>query len=389
MKKRIEVFLFVDALGWELVRETRFLERELPERRKIRMQFGYSCTAIPTILSGKTPSDHGHLSLFCYDPEHSPFKLLGLVHPLLRPRSFWNRGRVRNLLSKVVRKLYGYTGYFQLYRMPLDRIGKMDYCEKKNLFVAKGMAPVENLCDVLEQSGLAFHISDWHLKDAENFAIGRRLLEEEKCEFLFLYTAGFDALEHAHVDDRKIIHSGLDFYADGIRGLIEAGTAHAGEFHITVFSDHGMTPLAGTLDLEAAIRQTGLVFGRDYAACCDSTMFRAYFLKPESEAVIREALVPFASSGRWLTREEERGYGIEREDRKFGDAIFLVNPGLQIVPSDMCGKPLNGMHGYDPDDPDSSAAILSNVPIPDDVTRVADYFGLMRRRIAELRELHR
>ncbi len=39
MKKRIEVFLFVDALGWELVRETHFMERELPERRKIRMQF--------------------------------------------------------------------------------------------------------------------------------------------------------------------------------------------------------------------------------------------------------------------------------------------------------------------------------------------------------------
>jgi len=114
MKKRIEVFLFIDALGWELVRETRFLERELPERRKIRMQFGSSCTAIPTILSGKTPSDHGHLSLFCYDPVHSPFKLLGAMHPFLHPRSFWNRGRVRNVLSKMVKKLYGYTGYFQL-----------------------------------------------------------------------------------------------------------------------------------------------------------------------------------------------------------------------------------------------------------------------------------
>lgn len=389
MKKRIEVFLFIDALGWELVRETRFLERELPERRRIRMQFGYSCAAIPTILSGKTPSEHGHLSLFCYDPAHSPFKLLGLMHPFLRPRSFWDRGRVRNVLSKLFRKLYGYTGYFQLYRMPLDRIGKMDYCEKKNLFVSKGMAPVENLCDVLEKSGLDFYISDWHRKDAENFAIGKRLLEEETCDFLFLYTAELDGLEHAHVDNRGMIHTRLDFYADGIRDLCEAGAAHAGEFHITVFSDHGMTPLAGTLDLRSAIEKTGLVFGKDYAACYDSTMFRAHFLKPESEAVIREALVPFASSGRWLTCDEEREYGIWREDRKFGDAIFLLNPGFQIVPSDMCGKPLNGMHGFDPDDPDSSAAILSNVPIPEDVTRVADYFGLMRRRIAELRELPR
>lgn len=389
MKKRIEVFLFIDALGWELVRETSFLERELPERRKIRMQFGYSCTAIPTILSGKTPSEHGHLGLFCYDPEHSPFKLLGLAHPLLRPRSFWDRGRVRNVLSRVVKKLYGYTGYFQLYRMPLDRIGKMDYCEKKNLFVSKGMAPVGNLCDLLEGSGLDFHISDWHLKDAENFAVGKRLLEEEKCDFLFLYTAGLDAFEHDHVDNRGMVHAKLEFYADGIRGLLEAGKAHSGEFHLTVFSDHGMTPLSGTVDLRSAVEKTGLVFGRDYAACYDSTMLRVHFLKPESETVIREALLPFAPSGRWITREEEREYGIERADRKFGDAIFLMNPGLQIVPSDMGGKPLNGMHGYDPEDPDSAAAILSNTPVPEEVTRVADFFGLMKRRIAELREMRR
>ena len=62
MKKYdVEIFLFIDALGWELVSKTGFMAEKLPFRRKIEMQFGYSSTAIPTILSGKTPSEHGHL----------------------------------------------------------------------------------------------------------------------------------------------------------------------------------------------------------------------------------------------------------------------------------------------------------------------------------------
>ena len=98
MKDAIEVFLFIDALGWELVQSTGFLSRELPERRCIRMQFGYSCSAIPTILSGRTPAEHGHLCLFCYDPPHSPFRLLGALHPLLcmRQRLRVRRTHVRN-----------------------------------------------------------------------------------------------------------------------------------------------------------------------------------------------------------------------------------------------------------------------------------------------------
>ena len=53
MKNEVVIFLFIDALGWELVSRTGFMESELPFRRKVEMQFGYSSTAVPTILSGR------------------------------------------------------------------------------------------------------------------------------------------------------------------------------------------------------------------------------------------------------------------------------------------------------------------------------------------------
>ena len=70
----VKVFVFVDALGWKQVQKYRFLEDLLPHRRSIEMQFGYSCTAIPTILTGQPPAVHGHLAFYDWAPDRSPFK---------------------------------------------------------------------------------------------------------------------------------------------------------------------------------------------------------------------------------------------------------------------------------------------------------------------------
>ena len=92
-----------------------------------------------------------------------------------------------------------------------------------------------------------------------------------------------------------------------------------------------------------------------------------------AEAKVREAFAKFP--GRWLAEDDMRRNGIWRDDRKFGDAVFLADPGVQFCPSDMGVKPLNGMHGYDPSDIDSLACWLSTEPVPDGVTRVCDYFS--------------
>ena len=84
--------------------------------------------------------------------------------------------------------------------------------------------------------------------------------------------------------------------------------------------------------------------------------------------------------GRFLSIDEEKAYGIYREDRAFGDGIFLLEPGIQLAPSDMGGKPLNGMHGFAPEDEHSFAAMLSNGKLPENVKKVADYFSFMIER---------
>ena len=71
-------------------------------------------------------------------------------------------------------------------------------------------------------------------------------------------------------------------------------------------------------------------------------------------------------------------------NRMFGDAVFLLDAGLQIVPSDMGSRPLNGMHGFAPEDEDSFAVILSNTDLPENVNSVVDYFNFMIERAKNL-----
>ncbi|MBP5532170.1 MAG: alkaline phosphatase family protein, partial [Lentisphaeria bacterium] len=256
-----------------------------------------------------------------------------------------------------------------------------DYCEKHDLFAPRGMGKIENLRDLLEKSGRPFHISDWHIGDRRNFAAARQAIAEGKT-FLFIYTAELDALLHQYpvlLDDA--IREKLVWYSQEIDSLFECCGELGKTLRLTVISDHGMTPLTKTVDLKSAVEKTGLVFGRDYGACYDSTMMRATFLAPGAEAAIRGAVAPFERDGHWLTEEEEKRYGIYRADRSFGDAIFLMDPGVQIAPSDMGLRPLNGMHGFAPEDKDSQAVIMSTEDIPPEVRRVADYFSLMKERI--------
>ena len=372
---KVKGFVFVDALGWKQVERYGFLRDLLPNRRKIEMQFGYSCTAIPTILTGERPSVHGHLAFYDYAPEKSPFRKMRWLAPFLRPKSFWRRGRVRHQLSKLIKRLYGFTGYFQLYGVPVERLPKLDYCEKTDLFVPGGLAPLRNLADVWTAQGWRYLISNWRLSEEENFRAAAEAFRKGAVDRAFVYSAAFDALQHDNVGNDEVLKPKVEKYADSIRALYAALVEGGRPFELTVFSDHGMTPLRGTADVPAALAKTGLVWGEDYASAIDSTMARFWWLKDGSEAQVKSIMSGLP--GRWLTEDEMRRHGIWRDDHKFGDAIFLAEAGVQFCPSDMGVKPLNGMHGFAPDDEDSLACWLSTEPVPDGVTRVCDYFRIM------------
>lgn len=380
--------VFVDALGWELMRRRTFLEDELVVRRPLDTVLGYSSTCDPTIITGRLPREHGHFTFYAYDPPRSPFGALRALSAL--PASIANRGRVRHLISRAVARAYGYTGYFQLYSMPFSRLPLFDYTEKRDFYEPGGINGGQpTIFDWLRQQGIPTHRTDW--RRSERFAIDTLAddLGQGRPRFVYLYLAGLDGVLHAHGTDSSHVDAHLAFYERELRNLLQVARRNYGEIRFHLFSDHGMTDVVATCDLMSRIEATGLRFGVDYAAAYDSTLARFWFLAPGARETITEALQR-EPAGRVLDDRELAMLGCDFPDRRFGELFFLLDAGVLLYPSFLGLTPLKGMHGYHPSEPTARAMFASSardVVAPNGLTDMYAFF--QREATVATRGAHR
>lgn len=379
MKRSFSLFVFIDALGWEIVRNRSFLEEELPYRGPLETVFGYSATCDPTIITGTDPTDHGHFSFFVYDPKHSPFGPLSAL--TLLPGSIFNRGRVRHWISRAAKLCYGYTGYFQLYAMPFDKLKYFDYTEKHDIYMEGGINGGQpSIFVVMDRSGIPYFLSDWRKSEKHNIEAARHSIRTGSPRMGYLYLAAMDAVLHADGTASERASAMMRCYEDNIRSLITDAREQYEEVRVFVFSDHGMTDIFEICPLMDRIAATGLTFGHDYGVVYDSTMARFWFLTDRAESIIRAALEQ-EQRGRILDDETLSAWNVDFPDRRYGDLFFLLNPGVLLCPSFLGLQPLKGMHGYDPTHGSSTASFLSSVRLENPPKRLADLFNLMKTEV--------
>lgn len=381
----VALFVFIDAFGWELLKaHLHFLEGELVHRSRLESVLGYSSTCDPTILTGQMPQDHGHFSFFYYNPAESPFGICRLLRFL--PKSITRRGRVRRILSRILKRFYGYTGYFQIYNMPFEYLHLFDYSEKRDLYQPGGInSGSRTIFDDLRDEGVPFHLSDWRAPEESNLASLRSALGEGKIRFAYLYMAAMDAILH---DDGRVserVDAKIAWYDQQIRRVLEVARSRYKEVRLYIFSDHGMTDTKETCPLMARIEALGMTFGEDYVAVYDSTMARFWFLKPGARERILEALAQ-EPRGRIMHPADLANYGCRFPGNKYGEVFFLLDPGVLLCPSFMGEKALKGMHGFDPADKDTDAMFASNVEPLVVPRRLDDLYKLMKQEADSIKQ---
>ena len=145
MRRRLAVLL-VDALGWELAARTPGFAAELPHRRRIETILGFSSGALPTLFTGRLPSEHGRWLMYRRaEGAGTPFRgfrWLGLLPPRLR-RSW----KFSVLLTRLVARR-GVRGYFSLYQVPRELLEEFDLAERDDIFVPGGL-PGDSLWDAV------------------------------------------------------------------------------------------------------------------------------------------------------------------------------------------------------------------------------------------------
>jgi hypothetical protein len=376
MKPLLPLFIFIDACGWEIIKDDPFVRQFAPQRKRLASVFGYSSACVPSILSGRWPAEHRNWSYFVYDPKNSPFKGLRPLRWL--PAGITSRRVFRRWLSRFVKARLGFRGYFDLYNLPFEYLPFFDFSEKKSPLRPSGLNYGPNLFDVLEKQNIAYHVSAPEKGEQANLAALMRDLQAERLDFAFLYWPGLDGLLHRVGNDSPEILRKLRSYESWIEKLLCVARAHYEEIRLYVFSDHGMANCSEHLDLRARINALPCRMGNDYAAVYDSTMARFWFFKASARQQIEDCLnqVP---QGRVIPDNELKELGAFFPDRYFGELIFLVREGVLIVPSHMGQKPIRGMHGYHPTEKQSYAVLCTNQDIPHQVSAIPHLYTLMLR----------
>ncbi len=375
-KKIISIFLLIDALGWTYMKDRDFMEKEAVVRKSVKSILGFSSAAIPTILSGKMPEEHGFWSLFLRSEEGSPFKWSRSVNSLMR----FVPGRLaRKVVEEVSRKYHGYTGYFETYKIPLKELPSYDISERRSIYAPGGLETAPSIFDLWEDANLLY-VSYCYKNgsDMELFKMGMAKLKEGKCRALFLYLSEIDAFLHKHCKDEALFTEKLALYEKKVRELFQVAGEHYDEVRWFIFSDHGMTPTTQTHDLMAEVAGLELVEGKDYKAFYDSTMARFWFLNKESRSVITKSLKKF-KYGRWLTKKDKSDLGLRFKDNRYGDEVFIMNPGCIIEPCYMGDKAPQGMHGFHPDDKYADASFFTNIAGEYSPELITDFFDVMKK----------
>lgn len=377
MKPVLPLFIFIDACGWEIVKDNPFLQSVAPLRKRLRSVFGYSSACVPSILSGRWPSQHRNWCYFVYDPPHSPFRFLRSLSWL--PSAGTSRRFFRRLLSRFIKARLNFRGYFDLYNIPFKHISLFDFSEKKNPLAPGGMNRGPNIFDYLQANHIAYHVSDPTKGEEANLAALTRDIRRESIDFAFLYWPGLDGLLHHVGNDSPQIPDKLRQYERWINQLLQETAEHYAAIHLYLFSDHGMANCDEHFDLRRIIDRLPVKMGSDYAVVYDSTMARFWFFTHSARAQITATLEQLPE-GRIISDEELRELGAFFPDHYFGELIFLVREGVLIVPSHMGERPIRGMHGYHPEEKHSYAVLFTNQKeIPQDITSIPDIYKLMVR----------
>jgi len=377
MKAVLPLFVFIDACGWEIIKDRSFARALAPNRKRLTSVFGYSSACVPSILSGAWPVEHRNWCYFVYDPANSPFKSLRDLRWL--PERLTSRRIFRRWLSKFIKVQLNFRGYFDLYNIPFKYITLYDFTEKRNPLQPGGMNRGPNIFDYFEQRSIPYHVSSPGRTEKDNLDALVNDIRNERIDFAFLYWPGLDGLLHSVGNQSPEIGAKLAVYERWLEQLLSVTEQHYAEVRLYVFSDHGMANCDQLLDLKSKIEALGLVMGEDYAVVYDSTMARFWFFNDRTRQQVTQCLNQ-VQEGRILPDSELADLGALFADRYFGELIFLVNEGVLIVPSHMGERPIRGMHGYHPNEKQSYAVICTNQDrISGEICAIPDVYRLMTR----------
>ncbi len=376
--RRISLCVLIDALGWKILENQRFLNDLLVYRQPVETVLGFSSGAIPSLLTGEPPSKHGHWNLFYYDPANSPFSCMRWLRRL--PEKLANHRVTQKLIKEAGRRLFHMGPQFECYVKP-TLMPFFNWVERRCIYEPGGISGAASIFDRLVDAQIPYRVYSYHhSNDQQILERAQQDMENSDAEFFFVYLCELDAELHTFWAHPERLQRVLAEYESKLRRLCDTALSIDPNASIAVFSDHGMAPVTNRYDLMKDIDALGWKMPDDYLVVYDSTMARFWFSNEAARTAVNDCLAS-QHCGRILSDREQQELGIYFPDRRYGEVIFLLHSQFMFYRSDFhSGNWLPaGMHGYHPNDPYSDAVFLSNRAPASSLRSIRDIYDYMQQ----------
>jgi hypothetical protein len=354
LKERKLLIFLVDAFAYEYLKEIDFLPTISVEKCPLETLLGYSSTIMPAIWSGKYPEETGIWTEFYHSPR-KPYRLMKLL-------SWMPNKQVKNLVKTGIFEIAQTCGAL---RETLPGIPEsIEYLFRRNDIRYWDFPPTKMECEtfdkILKQSNVPYHF-EFHKHKISKYEILKRLQRLSKFNQVFIYyIATIDALGHTYGPSPNEFKEQIENLNDLILEAFKILTRNY-DADMVVFSDHGMTKISRRCNIFAGLESYKL--GTDYLAFIDSTIARFWFTNEAIKNQIIDDLKQI-KYGHLLTEEEKKKNHINFPDKRYGEGIFVADPGVQFFPNflepkkPVLGTLNKGMHGYLPEDPSTRGIFI-------------------------------
>ena len=299
---------------------------------------------------------------FWYDPGGSPFSFLGGWARMLNLLPDLP-GRIFRRLVKRIARSRCLSPTLSTARIPFHLLRYFGFpmrcrMDKPN-FVRS-----DSVFDLLRKAGrrCMYHGTPDYKVDLDSIITRVEKDLFPPLEFAFFHIGDLDRIGHKCGPESMEISEALKRIDKGIEHIVKVANEHFNEVHLVIMGDHGMMEVSRHLDIWSELKKLPVKLEKDYLVFLDSTMVRFWFFLDRAESVIIDMLDNM-ECGHIISQEEKDRYHLNYPHNKFGDIIFLVDPGVLIFPNFYQNKkPVKGMHGYAPETPEQQSTLLIHSP---------------------------
>ncbi len=373
MDKNRVLVVFIDAFGPDQLNRLEEFFGFLPYKRSLHGILGYSSGALPTVLTGATPEEHGRMCLFSARQAGEtsilrPLKWLGLL-----PRIVHERSRVRRVAEKVLTKVAKLEGYVALHKVPPELFEWLDMPERDDMFQIPEIGGAPTFLADARDAGLSVYSAPWQLPEEQRWRHSLEALKTQKPDLAFLYATELDGVMHREGPNGQVSLDAANRISTHIEEARDIMSSDGSSLTTLVVGDHGMAEVDNFIDPRKMLARVG-----DIRLFVDSTMIRAWGTDSELSQ-LRLEIEKENWPGKWLEGKELASRKVPKNDI-FGRAIYVLDQGCIFAPSFLGGR-VAGMHGYDTGCSCSKAALASDCPIDDNVTGIDDIASIVRNRL--------